>query len=380
VSGVALAAAAAALAVALTGNGSTEPTAASGSGTPVAAQGATVEPEPSTSEGAAAGSSAAEAVYAEAAAGVVEVNASGAAASGQAPFGGPGGGGGEALGTGFVVDDEGRIVTNEHVVEGADTVTVAFADGTQLLARVVGTDPSSDIALLQVDPSAVELHPLELGSSADLSVGQEVYALGNPFGLDRSLTSGIISALDRQIQAPNGYSISGTIQTDAAINSGNSGGPLLDADARVIGVTAQIESQTGGNVGIGYAIPIDLVEEVIGQLEGGGAVEHAYLGVSIEELTASLADSLGVEDGAGVYVAEVRDGSPAAEAGLEGGDSGQGDVIVSVDGQTVDSPEALTALISAKQPGDRVELEIVRDGEAMTVTATLGTRPESLEG
>lgn len=384
VSGLALAAALAALGVALASDGSGGSTVASTSASRSQATALQTSPaaqtEPSSGATTQAPSSTAAEVYQKAAAGVVEVNAAGVGESSGSPFGGPDGGESQALGTGFVIDAQGRIVTNEHVVGGASSVSVTFADGTQVSADVVGTDPSADIALLQVDASAVALSPLELGSSAGLEVGQDVYALGNPYGLDRSLTAGIISALDRQIQAPNGYTISGAIQTDAAINSGNSGGPLLDADGKVIGVTAQIETSTGGNVGIGYAIPIDLVEKVVGQLESGGSVRYAYLGVSIEPLTTALADSLGVEGGQGAYVAEVQPGSPAEAAGLKGGANGTGDVIVAVDGQQVDSPESLTAIISQKAPGDRVELEIVRNGQTQTVTATLGERPDSVQG
>jgi putative serine protease PepD len=300
---------------------------------------------------------AAESVYSDAAAGVVEIGAGGAGA-----FEGEGG----ATGTGFVVDDDGHVVTNEHVVSGATAITVTFADGAEVSAELVGTDPSTDIALLKVDVAAAELEPLELGSSGGLTVGQEVFAIGNPYGLERTLTAGIVSALDRQIQAPNGYTISGAIQTDAAINSGNSGGPLLDDQARVVGVTAQIESQTGGNVGIGYAIPIDLVKSVVEQLQSSGSVEHAYLGVTVEPAAGSSA---------GATIVEVHAGTPAEDAGLEPGDR-----VVSADGQPIDSPEELTGLIGSKAPGDELELELVRDGETRTITVTLGERPAETQG
>lgn len=301
----------------------------------------------------------AQSVYRAAAAGVVEISAGGA---GSGALGDENG----ALGTGFVVDDEGRIVTNEHVVSGAASITVTFADGSDASAELVGTDPSTDIALLKVDVAAAELESLELGSSAGLVVGQQVYAIGNPYGLERTLTAGIVSALDRQIQAPNGYTISGAIQTDAAINSGNSGGPLLDEQGLVVGVTAQIESQTGGNVGIGYAIPIDLVRGVVEQLQASGSVAHAYLGVTVEPAPGS-------SDGA--TIVEVRPATPAAEAGLEPGDR-----VVSADGQPIDSPEQLTGLIGSRAPGDQLELELVRDGETRTVTVTLGERPDETQG
>jgi putative serine protease PepD len=346
---LAVALGAAALAVALTRGGTDGPENAGEqeAAVPVAQPG-----------GGGAAGDAAEAVYRTAAGAVVEISAGGAS---------PGNFGGEdgALGTGFVVDEEGHIVTNEHVVGNAPSVTVTFADGTKASAELVGTDPSTDLALLRADlPDGLE--PLELGSSEDLVVGQQVYAIGNPYGLERSLTAGIVSALDRLIQAPNGYTIGGAIQTDAAINSGNSGGPLLDEQGRVVGVTAQIESQTGGNVGIGYAIPIDLVRTVIEQLQASGSVEHAYLGVTVEPASGS---------DAGASIVEVHAGTPAEEAGLQ-----PGDVVVAADGRSIDAPEELTGLIAAKDPGDELELELVRDGETVTVTVTLGERPDETQG
>jgi putative serine protease PepD len=376
IAGLALAASIAALAVALVRNeGETTATAPpsgdSAQAVAVAATTArdaastrdTVEENAEASESEAAGASeTAETVYRAAAAGVVEVTANVESIAADTQFG-PDGGESEAQGSGFVIDERGHVVTNEHVVSGASSVSVTFADGSEAAAEVVATDPSSDIALLQVDASTSDLAPLELGSSSDLVVGQDVYALGNPYGLEGTLTAGIVSALDRTIQAPNGYTIDGAIQTDAAMNSGNSGGPLLDSEGRVVGVTAQIETTTGGNVGIGYAIPIDLVKEVVSQLESGGAVDHAYLGVAVESAT---------EGGApGAAIAEVRSGSPADEAGLQ-----TGDVVTAVDGEPVDAPDDLTAAVAEKQPGDELELTIVRDGSEQTITVTLGQRPD----
>jgi putative serine protease PepD len=348
---LAVALSAAALGVALTAGGSDETVEAA------PAADATAVDVAQPSDGDAGADDTAASVYRTAAAGVVEISAGGAGAFGD---------GGGALGTGFVVDDEGHVVTNEHVVSGAAGIVVTFADGSEASAELVGTDPSTDIALLKVDVPAAGLEPLELGSSAGVVVGQDVYAIGNPYGLERTLTAGIVSALDRQIQAPNGYTISGAIQTDAAINSGNSGGPLLDEGGRVVGVTAQIESQTGGNVGIGYAIPIDLVKGVVEELQSSGSVEHGYLGVTVEPAP---------DPGDGASIVEVHPGTPAEDAGLQPGDR-----VVAADGQPIDSPEELTGLIGSKQPGDEVELELVRDGETETITVTLGERPAEAQG
>jgi putative serine protease PepD len=348
---LAVALSAVALGVALTAGGSDETVEA----TP--ADDATAVDVAQPSDGDTGADDTAASVYRTAAAGVVEIGAGGAGAFGD---------GGGALGTGFVIDDEGHVVTNEHVISGAAAIVVTFADGSEASAELVGTDPSTDIALLKVDVPAAELEPLELGSSGGLVVGQEVYAIGNPYGLERTLTAGIVSALDRQIQAPNGYTISGAIQTDAAINSGNSGGPLLDEGGRVVGVTAQIESQTGGNVGIGYAIPIDLVKSVVEELQSSGSVAHGYLGVTVEPAP---------DSGDGASIVEVHPGTPAEDAGLEPGDR-----VVAADGQPIDSPEELTGLIGSKEPGDEVELELVRDGETETITVTLGERPAEAQG
>jgi putative serine protease PepD len=276
------------------------------------------------------------------------------------PFQRPG-----ATGSGFVIDDDGRIVTNQHVVGEAERVTVVFEDGDEAEARVVGTDPSTDIALLQLEDSDRELHPLPLGSSDALEIGDTVVAIGSPFGLQGTLTAGIVSALDREIAAPNGFTIDGAIQTDAALNSGNSGGPLLDSQGRVVGVNSQIQSETGGNVGIGYAVPIETVREVVEQLKADGEVEHAYLGVSLSE-----AES-GEE---GVVVSDAVDGGPAEEAGLR-----DDDVIVEIDGEPVESVQDVRAAVDAKRPGDEMVLEVRRDGETERITVELGERPASVQ-
>jgi putative serine protease PepD len=266
----------------------------------------------------------------------------------QAPAGGAlGSGSAQAQGSGFVYDTSGHVVTNAHVVDGARSATVRVADGTTHDAPV--------------DAPSSAFHPVELADSAQVAVGDVVVAIGSPFGLENSVTAGIVSALDRSMNAPNGYTITGAIQTDAAINHGNSGGPLLDLDGKVVGVNAQIESESGGNDGVGFAIPSATVSSIVGQILDGGAVEHAYLGVSVTEATGGTA---------GAQLADVRSGTPAAEAGLQAGD-----VVTSVDGDPVGSAAALQSAIDAKKPGDRVIVDYLRNGERRTVTVTLSTRP-----
>jgi putative serine protease PepD len=299
--------------------------------------------------------------------------------------GGGGGGFGETQGegSGFVLDDNGSIVTNAHVVDGASSITVTFTDGQKAAATLVGLDASTDVAILDVDVPASRLTPLPLGESANVEVGDSVVAIGSPFGLAGSVTSGIVSALDRTVEAPNGYPISGAIQTDAAINPGNSGGPLLDSSGDVIAVNAQIASNSGGNDGVGFAIPIDTVKQIAGQLLAGKTVQHAYLGVSLATVDANAAQALGVPQGVGIV--SVQRGSPAAKAGLQGGTGntdvgGQafatgGDVITAVDGTPVRTAEDLSAAIADHEPGDTVTLTVYRDGLSQSVEVTLGVRP-----
>ena len=263
-------------------------------------------------------------------------------------------------GSGFVYDTDGHIVTNYHVVDGASSIEVTFADGSRYDATVVGSDPSTDLALLEVDAPASKLRPLELGDSSAVSVGDGVVAIGSPFGLEETVTSGIVSALNRTIRSTNAYSISGAIQTDAAINHGNSGGPLLNLQAEVIGVTSQIESESGGNDGVGFAISSNTVRSVVAQLASGETVEHAYLGVSVQEPS----------NGSGAQIARVQSDSPAADAGLEAGD-----VITAFDGQAITSPDDLTSAVSANEPGDKVQVTYVRNGDTEIAEVTLGTRP-----
>jgi S1-C subfamily serine protease len=308
---------------------------------------------------------------------------------GLSPFGEPEGG--IATGSGFLIDTEGHIVTNNHVVAEADKVEVKLgASDKTYEAEVVGTDPATDVALLKVDAPAGSMHPLALGDSSEVEVGEPVVAIGNPFGLDRTVTAGIVSAIQRQIQAPNGFSISHVIQTDAAINPGNSGGPLIDSEGSVIGINSQIQTGGGqGNVGIGFAVPINTAREVVQQLEANGKVEHAYLGINGGSITPDLAKALKLPVEAGVLVNEVVKGGPADEAGLEGGDTSAtiegarmrlgGDIITAVDGKKIDDMEDVINAVNSASPGDSMELMIDRDGETKTVTVKLGVRPDSAE-
>jgi S1-C subfamily serine protease len=303
----------------------------------------------------------------------------------------------EATGSGFVIDASGDILTNNHVIDGAtpDSITVQFADHKTVKAKVVGKDPSTDLALLKVDPEGLDLKALPLGSSKDVKVGDPTIAIGNPFGLDRTLTTGVVSALQRQIQAPNGWTIKDVIQTDAAINPGNSGGPLIDAAGRVIGINSQIETGGGGssgNVGIGFAVPIDTAKSILESLKSGEAVQRAYLGVTSLTIDGQL-DALDLPVDHGALVQTVEAGSPAAQAGLKAGDlqaqlSGQGDnsavvlggdIITKVDGKAIKTSDELSQLVSSHKPGDKIKLEIVRKKATKTVTVTLGKRPATLQ-
>jgi len=275
---------------------------------------------------------------------------------------------GQATGSGFVVSKDGLIVTNAHVVEGASAVTVKVGGGATLPATVAGRDESTDLALLRVQRTGGQtFSPLAFADSSMLQVGDAVYALGNPFGLDESFTSGVVSALNRQIDAPNGFPIDHAIQTDAPINPGNSGGPLLDDHARVVGVTSQIlngsGSSQGGNVGIGFAISASTVEAIVGQLEATGHVAHAYLGVQLSP----------TENGAGVQVAGVASGGPAAAAGIR-----TGDVITALDATQVADANALAAAVATHKPGETVKVTIERGGARQTVTARLGEQPQQV--
>ncbi|HEY3434114.1 MAG TPA: trypsin-like peptidase domain-containing protein, partial [Solirubrobacterales bacterium] len=313
-------------------------------------------------------------------------------AEGFNPFGEPQPEGGSATGSGFVIDEEGHVITNNHVVEGAGSVSVKLGDSEKSYdAEIVGTDPGTDIALLKVDAPADEFHPLRLGSSSDMEVGDPVVAIGNPFGLDRTVTSGIVSALQRNIQAPNGFSISHVIQTDAAINPGNSGGPLINAEGAVIGINAQIATGGGGNgnVGIGFAIPIDTVRANLEQLKETGEVDHAFIGIAGGTVTPELAKALNLPVEEGVIVQTVVKDGPADKAGLEAGSTSAtidgeevrlgGDIITEVDGKKVKSMEQMIEIVQESQPGDELKLTILRGDQEKTADVTLGTQPQSSE-
>src|SRR5436190_5607557 len=284
---------------------------------------------------------------------------------------------GVASGSGFIVNGNGDILTNAHVIEGASRVTVQFENDKTADAKVVGKDTSTDIALLKVDPKDQKLHPLALGDSSHVVVGDPTIAIGNPFGLDRTLTTGVVSALQRRIEAPNGFSIDHVIQTDAAINPGNSGGPLLDAAGRVIGINSQIATggAGNGNVGIGFAVPINTAKRVIPQLEKSGTVQRAYLGITGLTIDRSL-DRLNLNSSDGVLVQTVQPGSPAAKAGLKGGQTQAnldgsdialgGDIIKKIDGRNVKSMDDVSSQVDSKKPGDTVTLDVVRGGQTRT--------------
>lgn len=297
---------------------------------------------------------------------------------------------GTASGTGVVISKDGYIVTNDHVISGHQgAVTVTFKDDKAVTAKVVGTDPSKDIAVLKVDSKDHDLTPLPLGNSSKVAVGDPVVAIGNPFGLNQTVTTGIVSALQRTISAPNNFSIDNVIQTDAAINPGNSGGPLLNSGGQVIGINSQIATSgtSEGNVGIGFAVPIDSVKQIIPQLEKSGKVDYAYLGVSTSSLTADVAAKVnfGGEKQGAIVQCVVKNG-PAGKAGLTAGSQAastssgaqlnlDADLIVKIDDTDVKTSEDVQKAVLAKKSGDKVSIEVVRDGKKKTLDATLGTRP-----
>jgi len=334
-----------------------------------------------------------EQIYQGLSAGVVMVQ-SNFANTGSNVFGAPQSG--QALGTGFVVDNNGYILTNAHVVQQqgqkASSVTIVFNKGggksQQVKGEIVGIDTGSDVAVIKVDPNGVDLKPLPLGNSDKVQVGEPVVAIGNPLGYDFSITSGIVSAVGRSLQAPNGQTIPNGIQTDAAINPGNSGGPLIDSSGHVIGINEQIASDTGGNQGLGFAVPINQAVRSLEQLRKGGTVKYAWLGVGLKTVTPDLAKTFNLTTQSGALVGNVYPGSPAAKAGIKGGNQtvrvgGQkytvgGDIITAANGQPIASADEFIALLAQKKPGDKVTLTIERGGKTQDVTVTLAERPAHL--
>ena len=312
----------------------------------------------------------AEALYASTSAGVVDITATGtsdAQSQSVSPFGQDPGQqqSSTATGTGFVVDDQGHIVTASHVVDGASKITVKFEDGTTRTATLLGQDDATDVAVLKIDASGLTLHPLTLGSSASVDVGDDLAVIGDPFGYARSISTGIVSGVDRTIEAPNGFTVAHAIQTDAAMNPGNSGGPVLNAKGEVIGIADQIATNGSADQssGVGFAVPIDVVKSELDTLKSGGDVRHAYLGVSTSDSTSQTA---------GATVGQLASGGPAADAGLRAGD-----IVTKLGDRTVADSNDLVAAIAAHQPGDRVQLTVKRGSDTVQVTVTLGTQPAS---
>ena len=335
--------------------------------------------QPATNPAAAQDGKTVQQIYSQEGRGVVYVQAQGVT-SDSSTFGESQSG--TATGSGFVVDKNGTILTNAHVVEGASKVTVSFEEGGEAIdATVKGIDTDADIAVLKIDPSGRDLTVLPLGNSSNAKVGDPVVAIGNPFGLQRTVTTGIVSALQRQVDAPSGFPISGVIQTDASINPGNSGGPLLNARGQVIGINSQIATGGGqGSVGIGFAIPIDSAKKELPKLEAGETIKRAYLGVVMSDLNSQNAKQVNVPVDQGAVVQSVTSGSPADKAGLKAGSqSGSGaDVIVGVDGKTVTSAQDVVDAVGAKKPGDKISIEYYRGKDKHTANVTLGERPKSL--
>jgi S1-C subfamily serine protease len=301
-------------------------------------------------------------------------------------------------GSGFVLNGEGEIITNAHVVsEGrggdlseAEQVFVEFGDRNRVPADVLGVDPFADVALLKINPAGLDLVPLELGDDSHIQVGEPVAAIGSPFGEQQSLSLGIVSAKERSVRSLTQFQIEDSIQTDAAINPGNSGGPLLDGQARVVGINQQIETQSQANAGVGFAVPVSAIQRSIEQLRSDGEVEYAYIGVQTQALYPQLSERLGLETEYGGLLARVVDGGPADDAGLDGGNRNirfqasrvrvGGDVVLAVDGQKVIGPSDLAKFISQHNPGEEITLEVLRDGEREEVEVTLEIRPDSVSG
>ena len=339
------------------------------------------------------GAFSAEAVYERASPGVVTISS--IFDGGANPLGAQAG-----QGSGFVLNEDGEIATNAHVVtdgqangagdiNAATEVYVQFSDRNQVEAEVVGFDPYADVALLRVKPDGLDLEPLELGDLDEVGVGEPVAAIGSPFGERQSLSVGVISALDRAIPSLTDFDILGAIQTDASINPGNSGGPLLDEEGRVVGINQQIDTTSGGNQGVGFAVPIDLAKRSLEQLRENGRVEYAYLGVTTVAMYPQLAEKIDIDTDVGSLVNSIQPDSPAEDAGLRAGNQRiefqgsnfrvGGDLITAIDGQELVDGEDLPEIVSRYNPGDTVTLEVIRDGETEEVELTFGTRPDSLD-
>jgi putative serine protease PepD len=299
-------------------------------------------------------------LYKQAAPGVVDITVTEAPTGNGNGFGFGGSQTTQAEGTGFVYDSKGDIITAAHVVDGETSIKVRFQDGKTVTGTLVGKDDSTDTAVIKVNVDASELHPLTIGSSASVLPGDAVVAIGSPFGLTESMTSGIVSAIDRTITAPNNYSISGAIQTDAPINHGNSGGPLLTTGGAVIGVNVQIDSNSNGSEGVGFSTPIDTVKSVADTLISGGKVQHAYLGIQVSDAA----------NNGGAKVNSVVSSSPAYSAGLKAGD-----VITAIDGKPITNADDLTAAVNVYKPGDKATITLDRSGSTKSVSVTFGTRP-----
>lgn len=301
-------------------------------------------------------------IYHSASPGVVDINVTSTSPNPFGFFGGSQQSQGE--GAGVVYDSKGDILTDEHVVSGATSVSVKFQDGRTAKAKVVGTDPSTDVGVIHVDVPSSALHPIPFANSANVQVGDPVVAIGSPFSLPETTTAGIVSAVGRSIDAPNQYSITGAIQTDAAINPGNSGGPLLDAHAQVLGLNDQIQTDTGSSAGVGFAIPSNTVSRIAGEIIAGHAIKHAYVGVELNSASSG-----------GAQVSSISGGSPADNAGVQ-----PGDTITAVNGKSISSTEQFIAAIDNYSPGDEVTLTIRRGGSTLTKSLKLGTRPQSPPG
>jgi len=326
-------------------------------------------------------SSTIQSIYAQANLGVVSIETTQSSPVASA-FGRPGQA--EGAGSGFVVDTQGDVVTNDHVVNGATSLRIVFSDGTTVGGKVVGQDPGDDLAVVKVEAPASQLHPLNIGDSSAVTVGQVVVAIGNPFDLHNTVTSGIVSAVGRTRTAVNGRSIANMIQTDAPVNPGNSGGPLLDDQGNVVGIVSQIESPIRGSVGVGFAIPSATLSRYLSTLESGGKVQHAWLGITGEEITPELAKSLGLSTTSGVYVVSVSAGGPSDTAGLHGASGNAtgdrtptgGDVITQIDGNAVHSVQDLSNDIDGKNSGDSIILTVERSGKTITLSVKLGDWPD----